>query len=208
MKTVAMMIEFLEGDLGRRNDDGMIQAIIDRLKLTDGRSVCQRWMNDIPLRMQSVLLLGLRGPDNVRAPEIKKLCRWLRGLAFRPGNPNNVVEFMKTDLPDRIDEKGELHRELEFVPEHYFTHLMHALQVVGYMHPNATLGERARELFEDMANMLHLPPEDYATFYSRLGPMKWPEDAEPEDAQEAFEIIKRTDSFSDRDRRFMTTKHN
>ena len=58
-------------------------------------SVLQPWVERLPLRMQSTLLLGLRGPDTHACPNVKKISRWLRGLTFRPANPDNV----KLNLP-------------------------------------------------------------------------------------------------------------
>src|SRR5687767_7064785 len=98
-------------------------------------SVLQPWLEHAPIRMQSTLLLGLRGPDTHRAPGIKAITRWLRGLAFKPGNPSNVDEFMGS-VPPRIVEKDAVAKELEFCTQHYYSHLMHALQVVGHCHPS------------------------------------------------------------------------
>jgi|GEM_PF-4391672 len=93
-------------------------------------SVLQNWLMEVPIRMQSTLILGLRGPDTHSAPSVKAVCRWLRGLAFKPGNPDNVAEFMKAELPERIIEKGPTAKELEFCSQHFYSHLMHALEVI------------------------------------------------------------------------------
>lgn len=147
-------------------------------------SVLQPWLETIPIRMQSTLLLGLRGPD-AAAPNVKKITRWLRGLVFKPGNPANAREFMGV-MPERIAEKDATHKELEFFPMHYYSHLMHALEVVGYCHPNAGVAARASGLFIDMCTLLHLPPETYDDFYARLRDLPWPGGRQPNNFEEAI----------------------
>jgi len=152
-------------------------------------SVLQRWLEDIPLRMQSTLVLGLRGPDTHTCPKVKAISRWLRGLTFKPGNPTNVAEFMG-HLPPRIEEKGQTAKELEFCSQHFYSHLMHALEVVGYRHPNRVLGEYALLLFMDMCSLMHLPVESEADFEERLKQIDWPTGKQPDDFDEAMELIK------------------
>lgn len=148
-------------------------------------SVLQSWLEQIPIRMQSTLILGLRGPDTHRAPEVKKIGRWLRGVSFRPGNPDNALEFIRDEAPDRIHEKGPAARELEFCSQHYFLHLMHALEVVGYCHPCIDVAQRAHALFCDMCALMHLPAETLEEFERRLGTREWPCGGQPNDVHEA-----------------------
>lgn len=136
-------------------------------------SVLQDWVVDLPLRMQSTLVLGIRGPDVHNYPEIKKVIRWLRGLTFKPGNPENVHEFMGAAEITSIKESSPIAKELEFCSQHFYSHIMHSLEVVGYRYPDPTICLLARDLFEDMAGLLHLPPEEYPDFEERLKVLKW-----------------------------------
>lgn len=138
-------------------------------------SVLQPWLEEIPIRMQSTLLLSLRGPDTHRASEIKKVQRWMRGLAFKPGNPANVTEFM-TDIADvpMLNEKNALARELEFCTQHFYSHLMHGLEVIGYRHPNRVVANVAYKLYLSMANLMHLEDETSKDFELRLKQIEWP----------------------------------
>lgn len=162
-------------------------------------SVTQSWMEDVPLRMQSVLLLGLRGPDTHGAPNIKQIVRWLRGLAFRPGNPENVVEFTRAEPPTRILEKTEIAKELEFCSQHYYSHLMHALEVIGYCHPTRDTRAIGFTLYHDMCFIQHLPVEGKEDFVKRLGHMPWPGLVVPETGEEAFNLMKKAGVLSTRD---------
>lgn len=94
-------------------------------------SVLQDWLVEIPIRMQSTLILGLRGPDTHAAPNIKVIVRWMRGLAFKPGNPDNVAEFMHAGLPPEIEEKGPTAKEIEFCTQHCLTHIIQSLKVIA-----------------------------------------------------------------------------
>lgn len=152
-------------------------------------SVLQPWLEKIPIRMQSTLVLGLRGPDTHVAPHVKTIGRWLRGLAFKPGNPDNVKEFMRLEPPERIVEKGPTAKELEFCTQHYYSHLMHACEVVGYRHPDADVRNHAWLLFRDMAACMHLPIESRESFEDRLCDREWPSGIQPNDAVEALRAL-------------------
>lgn len=152
-------------------------------------SVLQGWLEKAPIRMQSTLILGLRGPDTHAAPHVKAIGRWLRGLAFKPGNPDNVAEFMKADLPERIVEKGPAAKELEFCSQHYYSHLMHALEVVAMCHPDDEISKHAGGLYMDMCDLMHLPMEGMGAFWQRLGPREWPGGTQPETAKEALDLL-------------------
>src|SRR6266446_9166498 len=157
-------------------------------------SVLQSWVEKLPLRMQSTLILGLRGTDTHSCPNIKIIQRWLRGLAFKPGNPDNVREWMydhqSQGLPERIVEKGPVAKELEFCSQHFYSHLMHALEVVGYMHPDFTgSGHQAFTLYQDMCFLMHLTPEIHNDFKERLKQRSWPKGIQPETGEEAIRLL-------------------
>jgi hypothetical protein len=156
-------------------------------------SVTQHWLESIPIRMQATLLLSLRGPDTHNAPNIKHIQRWMRGLAYRPGNLGNVLEFMagEPDLPELV-EKSPLAKELEFCSIHFFSHLMHGLEVIGYRYPDPRIANRALKLATSMADLLHLPFESKAVFEERLKTLEWPGGEAPQDFQQAKQILDST----------------
>lgn len=163
------------------------KALLDHI---DSRqSVTQDWLLQIPIRMQSTLLLGLRGTDTHSCPNVKKIQRWLRGLAFVPGNPANVAEFMGSE-PERIIEKSACAKELEFCTQHFYSHLMHAIEVIAYRHPEPKVQDLAYGLFMDMCSLFHLPVEDHDTFEARLGTAAWPGGVQPQNFEEAMDMIK------------------
>jgi len=153
-------------------------------------SVLQSWLEEIPIRMQSTLVLGLRGPDTHVCPNVKKVQRWLRGIVFRPGNPDNVKEFMTdvNDLPVMV-EKGPLAKELEFCTQHFYSHLMHALEVVAYRHPGIIERHSAFLLFQGMCSAFHLTVETVDEFEDRLCMREWPGGRQPDTFFDAISLL-------------------
>lgn len=153
-----------------------------------GPSVLQDWVVQLPMKMQSTLIVGLRGPDTARLPEVKKLSKWLRGIVFKPADPDNLI-FMTAEQPARIEEKSQVAHELEFCSVHFFAHLMHTFQIVGYGHSNQKHRAAGQQAFEDMCKLLHVPPEDKKVLESRLGHKNWPGGKQPNDFAEAMSIM-------------------
>lgn len=151
-------------------------------------SVLQDWVVKLPIRMQSTLILGLRGPDTHAAPGVKTITRWLRGLAFKPGNPDNVKEFMAAE-PNKIFEKGPTAKELEFCSQHFYSHLMHALEVVAYKHPRLDIARLALDRYQAMCSAFHLPNETTEEFKERLGHKKWPGGGQPDTFEDAVSLL-------------------
>lgn len=139
--------------------------------------------------MQSTLLLGLRGPDGMTTTYIKQWTRWLRGHAFKPGNPDNVKQFMLDADPPDLEDKSPLAYELYVVPQHYYSHLMHAVQVVAMRHPDGAASHTAMNMYVAMAETLHLRPETREHFEQRLCHKEWPGDIQPDTLAEAIAAI-------------------
>jgi hypothetical protein len=152
-------------------------------------SVLQPWLENIPIKMQSTLILGLRGPDTHSSPGVKSIVRWMRGLAFKPGRIDNLHEFM-TALPENIAEKSATYKELEFCTQHFYGHLLHALEVVAYRYPDPTVACRAMDLVESLCAFFHLPVETEKHFEGRLKDEEWPE-GQPTNYEEARKQLMR-----------------
>lgn len=139
-------------------------------------SVLQDWVMLLPLREQGTLLTAVRGCDD----EPKQ---WYRtGVAYSPGrrltafirwcfmNPADVREvdieegaFFQSRPPDPFKPS-----EFGHLPQHWYSHAMHALEVVGYRHPDAAVRSLAHGLYLSMVDSLHLEPETQKSFELRL----------------------------------------
>lgn len=140
------------------------------------KSVLQDWVMELPLREQGVMLTAVRGCDN----EPKT---WTStGVAYSPGrrltafirwcfmNPADIREvdsqegaFMMSTPPDpfKASEFGHL-------PQHWYSHVMHALEVIGFRHPIQDTRYKARELYLKMVQNMHLNPELKIAMQERL----------------------------------------
>lgn len=138
-------------------------------------SVLQDWVMDLPLREQGTLLTAVRGCDD----EPKQ---WTsRGVAESPGrrltafirccfmNPADVREvdirgaFFQSSPPDPFKPS-----EFGHLPQHWYAHAMHALEVIGYRHPNEDTAELALQLYGDMVDNMHLRMEARQDMIRRL----------------------------------------
>lgn len=134
-------------------------------------SVLQDWVMELPLREQGTLLTGVRGGD--LTPKLpldsteRQLVGHLRYCILHPADPREVgIEpgaFFQTDPPWSWKAS-----ELGHYPLHWYSHLMHAYEVVGYRHPDALLRLRALDIYRTLAQSLHLTPESKEQMIERL----------------------------------------
>jgi hypothetical protein len=139
-------------------------------------SVLQDWVMELPLRFQGTLLTAVRGCDD----EPKQ---WTStGVAYSPGR--RLTAFIRfcfmhpADVREVGIEEGAFFMPLppdhckpsEFghLPEHWYAHAMHSLEVIGYYHPNPVTRAYAYELYLKFVKNLHLYPETKEQQWARL----------------------------------------
>lgn len=142
--------------------------------------VLQRWVQNAPWKMQSILLSGLRAPD-AATTAVKQICRWMRAEAQYNADPSKGY-MHKYPWMEELQHGGFVARtnavlfgivdkamdELEYLPCHYAHHFADALRVVAIYHPV----ERVRE-FADMVHtevaveIFHFKPESTYEFVER-----------------------------------------
>lgn len=130
---------------------------------------------ELPLREQGTLLTAVRGCDD----EPKQ---WsARGFADSPGRRltafirwcfMNPADVREVDIPGAFFQSQPPHpfkpSEFGHLPLHWNTHVMHALEVIGYRHPDDTIRGTANRLYVQMAHGLHLNPETVEQMIERL----------------------------------------
>ncbi len=62
----------------------------------------------------------------------------------------------------------ELCGELEYTTIHYFCHLMHTVEIIGYNHPDEKVRSVASEYYFGLVTALHLNPETKEQLDKRL----------------------------------------
>jgi hypothetical protein len=131
---------------------------------------------ELPLREQGTLLTSVRGCDD----EPKTWSS--RGVAYSPGRRLTAFIrwcFMNPADPREVDfEEGAFFQskppypfkpsEFGHLPQHWYSHAMHALEVIGYRHPDDDVRITAFKLYCEMVWNLHLNLEHMSQFEARL----------------------------------------
>lgn len=144
-------------------------------------SVLQDWVMQLPLREQGALLVATRGCD--LAPKSpgsvqerwgcstgeesneRKLVAFMRFCFMNPADPREVDipgAFFRSEPPDNWKPS-----EFGHYPEHWYSHLMHGFEVVGFRHPNELIQSWARNVYTRMVRNLHLNPETFEQYEAR-----------------------------------------
>lgn len=140
------------------------------------RSVLQDWVMELPLRAQGTLLTCVRGCDTepkewsdrgVAYSSGRALTSFIRWCFLNPADPREVDReegsFMRSSIPEPFKPS-----EFGHLPQHWYAHAMHALEIIAYHHPNQVTMDKAMVLYEAMVHNLHLNIELYAQMYVRL----------------------------------------
>lgn len=139
-------------------------------------SVLQDWVMELPLREQGTLLTAVRGCDF----EAKT---WTNtGVAYSPGR--RLTAFIRWCFMNPADIREVDHAEGSFfrshppsffkpsefghLPEHWYAYVMHALEIIGYRHPDDRTRDIAHRLYVKMVHNLHLNPETMDQMITRL----------------------------------------
>jgi hypothetical protein len=124
------------------------------------------WFDQMPWKMQSIFVNGLRAPD-AKTSGVKKCVRWMRTQVCNNADPTKPDCYMTA--PEMTEELVQLAvDELEYLPCHYVHHFADAMRVVEIYHP--TLKTRAwawRLHFLIAEEIFHFVPEDDPTFIHR-----------------------------------------
>lgn len=155
----------MTGETGRGCEEGNV---------TERNSVLQGWVEWLPLREQGTLLTAVRGcdlapkdPNNLLSPE-RHLTAWIRWCFLNPADVREVDHspgcWFRSTPPPNFRPSSVSH-----YPFHWIGHVMHALEVVGYRHPDASVAARASDLYRSIARGMHLTPETFEEYESRLG---------------------------------------
>lgn len=165
-------------------------------------TVMQEWTGEIPLMQQTVLLTAIRGPDGLpKYGAVKMLLRWFRRCILLSALDQKVLDnpydrnggsftgpsFEKAKLADATWQVlmdtivDEYLRTLDAIPHHFQLHFMHAVEILGYKHPDDDIRLWWNAVYLRLVNDMHLHPETEEELDSRLGDSRsgWLERADP-----------------------------
>jgi hypothetical protein len=139
------------------------QTYVRKSDVTTG--VLQDWLASIGLKMQSILLSGLRSPD-IKATSTKRCVRWLRGISQRDGDPEKQDYMEKVKMSEELI--WEAMEELQYLSVHYVHHFADSFAVVAYYHPDSSIREFAILVHSLVAvELFHFKPESETEFKER-----------------------------------------
>jgi hypothetical protein len=148
-----------------------------------GKSVLQDWVMTLTFMQQSVLIAAVRGPDGIRKNHpVKVLMRWYRrcillsafsgtvfenayekgGGSFTGPVDNGVCKNLADAFKQYLESVDEL-------PHHFQLHFMHAVEILGYKHPNSVHRAYWNNIYNRIVNDAHLRPETEQAMDRRLG---------------------------------------
>jgi hypothetical protein len=146
------------------------------------KSVLQDWVMRLPLREQGTLLTGVRGCDFAPKNPVSNIERYgcstgedtaergltafLRWCVMNPADPREVNipgAFFQSKPPCNWKPSQFGH-----YPLHWYSHVMHCFEVVGYRHPDAGTAVVAENIYFRLVRNLHLKPETRAEMIERL----------------------------------------
>jgi hypothetical protein len=134
-------------------------------------SVQPSWCVELPLQQQSVLLLAARGPDGIpKAHPTKDVVRAYRGTVLVAARFNRELRFgERADSFMCLEHFGndewweadvkQFFKHCDQLPHHYYMHLMHGSEILGYKHPDVRFRARWCRLYLDICHDLHLTAE-------------------------------------------------
>ena len=140
------------------------------------KSVLQDWVMDLPLREQGTLTTAVRGCDNepktwtstgVAYSPGRRLTAFIRYCFMNPADPREV-DFCEGSFMMSIPPENFKPSEFGHLPQHWYSHAMHSLEIIGYRHPDIHTAYKAHKLYREMVKNLHLNYESKEEMENRL----------------------------------------
>lgn len=137
----------------------------------------------MPLRFQGTLLTGIRGCDVAPKFIPPKSEVYVAENGRGMGAERELVAFLRFCVMNPADEReidvpGAFFQSVPpaywkpsqfgHYPQHWYAHLMHSFEVVGYCNPNTKLAGTARGIYIQLVHNLHLLPETFERMNERL----------------------------------------
>lgn len=165
-------------------------------------SVVQDWVHDLSFMQQTVLLEIIRGPDGLtKYHRSKFLLRWYRRCCLNSAFEQRILTTPyehgggsftgpSYEVPSNFEHTPAFHltanrwefrmlnllneviRSADEMPHHFYRHMMHGFEIMGYKHPDTRIREFWKLCYTRLAKDMHLHPETEAQLDVRLGDTK------------------------------------
>ena len=130
----------------------------------------RKWFNDLPWMMQGVLISSMRNCDGYRSDgPHKTLIRGIRAACIKSAQTTGSFNARRPDPDLLLDVTHQfVDKHFDHMPIHFVTHLMHAAEVIGYMHPDEVISNLWQQIYNTIVAAMHLNPETHGQFTNRL----------------------------------------
>jgi hypothetical protein len=107
--------------------------------------VIRDWLQSLAWKEQTVLLTAIRGCDNrpIEDP-VKPIIQEYRSIVLHDAVPSENDGFMKKF---NDEERDRFLKHIDEYPLHWFKHFLHAVEIVGYKHPDDDIRDRWNNLY-------------------------------------------------------------
>lgn len=144
------------------------------------KSVLQDWVQELSFMQQSVLICAIRGEDGkLKHDPAKPIHRYLRRCVLMSAFDGKAL--WGTHDPGGGSFTGPMPENMNFeqactwfldardgMALHYYMHFTHAVEILGYKHPDALVSARWFNFYSRLVNALHLRGELEADLDDRL----------------------------------------
>ncbi len=148
----------------------------------------QDWASNLSIMQQTVLMEIIRGPDGLtKYHKSKFLLRWYRrcllisafegrvldnpydrGGGSFTGPSYDGIGVTRWEVP-MIELLNEVIRGADEMPHHFYRHMMHGIEIMGYKHSDPRIREFWNLCYTRLAKDMHLTPETEEQLDVRLG---------------------------------------
>jgi hypothetical protein len=135
-------------------------------------TVIKPWVSELTWKQQGVLICACRGVDGFPKEHVSKpLTRSYRQtlmLCADIDKASTGTSFMSTKPLDYKLIENFLDYELDSYPMHWLLHFTHAVEIIGYKHPDREVRNYWYFLYLKIVKALHLHPETESEMDDRL----------------------------------------
>lgn len=128
--------------------------------------VLQEWTQSLSWKKQTVLLTAIRAPDTLTTLQIKQITVWLRAVILKDADP--MTGFMHGALRGGLPRFEQIDREFERLPLHCAHHLILAIQVIAFDHPDEQMQREAGAFYNAAVEAQHLNLETPSQYERRM----------------------------------------
>lgn len=136
------------------------------------KSIVQDWVAELGLRHQGCLMSAVRGCDGVpREDPSKAVVRALRGVLLNAhcGDAPKAATFIEKPSTEELLRRFNVFlASTDHLPLHFVLHLLHAMEIIGYKHPDIRTRATWRAFYTSLCIKLHLNWEEEDQLDHRL----------------------------------------